>query len=137
MLSSRASDLDHGQAGIAGEEAVAAWLGSMPESDDLAIIVRQTNSTLKKLFATGKGAQTSGLITGMIAAVRNLMMVADHGQPPVELINSLYFTGKERPLRADVVTLFRKHPLPRFLLLACGEHRSMLSDPGSMFNDCD
>lgn len=136
MPSSRASDSDYGQAKIAGEEAVSAWLGSLPESDDLTNL-RQMESSLKRSLAMERVAQTSAFITGMIAAVRDLMMVADHGQPPVELINSLYLRGKERPLRADVVTLFRKHPLPRFLLLACGEHRSMLSDPGSMFNDCD
>lgn len=127
---------DHSQT-VAGEEAVAAWLDSLPESD--THLIYSTSSMTKDFIAKQFVPLAHGLIGVMIKTVRTLME-SDRDRsgtpgPPKELVDALHLTSDdERPLREDAVFLFDKHPLPRFLLLACGEHQSALSDPRPM---CD
>ncbi|EIM81087.1 uncharacterized protein STEHIDRAFT_150135 [Stereum hirsutum FP-91666 SS1] len=115
MPSSQTSD--HSQT-VAGEEAVAAWLDSLPESD--THLIYSTSSTTKDFIAKQFVSEAHGFIGLMITIVRT-WMVADSNcsGPPKELVDALHLTDTGRPLREDAVFLFGKHPLPRFLLLAC------------------
>lgn len=133
MPSSRNSD--HSQT-VAGEEAVAAWLDSLPKLATRSIY--DMYSTVKVCIETPDSVTEAHIYMGtMISTVRTWMgeTRSKGSGPPNELVDALHLTSdNERPLRKDAVILFDKHSLPRFLLLACGEHQSALSDLGPM---CD